>query len=145
MINVKRSKALLSAFLVLVAILVAACGSSSSDPLTKAEFVKQGNEICAQATSQRREDAKNFEGSGTGAAGMEELVAATLEPITGMGEELSSLEAPPAQMKAVRVYVAKLNAGIAKVEAKPSEAISGTAFEGANAAAQAAGLPACTI
>jgi hypothetical protein len=128
-----------------VAILVAACGSSSSDPLTKAEFVKQGNEICAQATSQRREDAKNFEGSGTGAAGMEELVAATLKPIEEMGGELSSLEAPPAQSKAVKVYVAKLNAGIAKVEADPAEAVNGAVFEGANAAAQSAGLPACTI
>jgi hypothetical protein len=124
--------------------LVAACGSSSSDPLTKAEFVKQGNEICAQASSQRREDVKNFE-DGAGAAGMEELVSTALSPIKDMGGELSSLEGPAAQMKAVKVYVAKLEGGIAKVEAKPSEAISGSAFEGANAAAQRAGLPACTI
>lgn len=144
MIDARRPKALLAACLILLAILVAACGSSSSGPLTKAEFVKQGNEICAQASSQRQEDVKNFEGEG-GAAGMEELVSAALGPIKDMAGELSSLEAPPAQMKAVKAYVAKLNHGIAMVEAKPAEAISGSPFEGANAAAQSAGLPACTI
>lgn len=144
MIDASRSKALLLACLILVAILVAACGSSSSDPLTKAEFVKQGNEICAQASSQQQEDVKNFEGEG-GAAGMEELVSAALSPIKDMAGELSSLEASPAQMKAVKVYVAKLDQGISTVEAKPTEAINGSAFEGANAAAQRAGLPACTI
>ena len=145
MIDARRSKALLLACLALVAILVTACGSSSSDPLTKAEFDKQGNQICAQATTQRRDDAKNFETDETGAAGMAQLVDTTLGPIKDMAGELSSLEAPAAQMKAVKVYVAKLNQGIAKVEAKPTEAISGSPFEGANAAAQKAGLPACTI
>lgn len=145
MINATRSTALLAALLVLVAISVAACGSSSSDPLTKAEFVKQGNEICAQASSQRLEDAKNFEDSGTGAEGMGELISATLKPIEEMGGELSSLEAPPAQMKAVKKYVAQLDAGIAKIEAKPAEATNGAVFDGANAAAAQAGLPACTI
>jgi hypothetical protein len=144
MIDATRIKTLLPAFFVLVALLVAACGSSGSDPLTKSEFLKQGNEICAQASSQRREDVKNFEGEG-GAAGMEELVSTAISPIRDMAGELRSLEAPPAQMKAVKVYVAKLDQGIAKVEAKPSEAISGSPFEGANTAAQSAGLPACTI
>jgi hypothetical protein len=144
MIDATRSKALLFGLLAIVALVVAACGSSSSGPLTKAEFVKQGNEICAQATGQRREDVKNVEGEG-GAAGMEELVAATLKPIEEMGSELSSLEGPGAQMKAVKAWVAKLNAGIAKVEAKPAEATNGAVFESADEAARSAGLPACTV
>lgn len=113
--------------------------------MTKAEFVKQGNEICARATAQQRTDVKNFEGDEGGAAGMEQLVDTALNPVKDMAGELSSLEAPPAQMKAVKVYVAELDRGIAKVEAKPTDAINGSAFEGANAAAQRAGLPACTI
>jgi hypothetical protein len=76
---------------------------------------------------------------------MEELVAATVSPMKSMGEELSELEGPAAQEKAVKVYVKALNRGIAKVEAKPGEAVNGAVFDGANAAAQAAGLPACTI
>jgi hypothetical protein len=129
----------------LVAVLIVGCGSSGSDPLTKAEFLKRGNEICAQSKTQRRDNAKNFETDATGAAGMAQLVDTTLIPLKEMGGELSSLEAPPVQMKAVKVYVTKLDRGIAKVEAKPIEAISHSPFEGANGAAHRAGLPACTV
>jgi hypothetical protein len=48
-------------------------------------------------------------------------------------------------MKAVKVYVAKLEAGIVKAEAKPAAALSGTAFQSANVAAEQAGLPRCVI
>jgi hypothetical protein len=145
MVTAKRSKILLALVPVLVAVLIVGCGSSSSDPLTRAEFLKRGNEICAQSTTQRRDKAKNFETDATGAAGMAQLVDTTLIPLKKMAGELGSLEAPPLQMKAVKVYVTKLDHGIAKVEAKPIEAISGAPFEGANGAARSAGLPACTV
>jgi hypothetical protein len=146
MIGAKVSKGFFLLSLAISALaFVAGCGSSSSDVLTRAEFLKQGNKICAQAKVQQRADVKNFEGDEGGASGLEQVVNTALSPLKDAAGELSSLEAPPPQMKAVKVYVAKLDQGIAKAEAKPTEAITGSPFEDANAAAQQAGLPACAV
>ena len=131
--------------LVLVALLVAACGSSDPEPLTKAEFLKHGNEICAQVATQQRAAVEEFDGAEAGGGEMEEVVVAVLGPVKDMAGELTSLEAPPAQTKAVKVYVAVLDNGIAAAEAKPAAAVSGVAFKKANVAAERAGLPACVI
>ena len=141
-----RTKALLLALLMLLAFLVSACGGSSDpEPLTKAEFFKQGNETCAEVAPQQRAAVESFDGSEAGEGEMEEVVAAALGPVKDMAGELSSLEGPPAATKAVKVYVAQLEAAIAKAEAKPASAVSGTAFMQANVAAERAGLPACVI
>jgi hypothetical protein len=48
-------------------------------------------------------------------------------------------------MKAVKGYVSKLEAAIAKAEAKPTAAVNGAVFKSANLAAERAGLGSCVI
>lgn len=127
---------------------VSACGSGDSEPLTKAEFIQQGNEICKEATTQRGEDLKaateDSDGSGDEEE-MESFVSTALESVQDMAEELEDLNPPPAQEKEVKALVSSLEKGIAKTEADPSQGIDGSAFEEANELSAEHGLSDCQV
>lgn len=131
--------------IVLAALLVAGCGSSSSDPITKAEFVKQGNEICKEASKEREEDleaATDESGEGEEIANYVEVALGSIE---NMASELSGLEPPAAQKKQSEKLVQELEGEIEALQASPEKPITSSSFKDANAAAEQAGLPACTI
>jgi hypothetical protein len=137
------------AVLALLVVLVGGCGGSSSSgsgySLTKTEYLRQGNEFCAEVATQQLQAVESFDGRGAGAGEMEEVVEAVLGPIKDVTDELSSLEGPAAQTKSVKVYVVKLEAAIAKAETNPAAAVNGSVFKSANAAAERAGLRACVL
>jgi hypothetical protein len=129
----------------LAAWLVAGCGSSSSNPITKAEFVKQGNEICKEAAKQREEDLKaSTDESGEGEE-ISNYVEVALGSVEDMAGELSDLEPPAAQKKESEKLVQDLESEIEALQASPEKPITSSSFKEANAAAEQAGLPACTI
>lgn len=135
-----------------IALIVAGCGSSEPDPLTKAEFVKQGNSICLQSGEEREAALK--EAAKEGAQGSEESSEAELEkyvtevalpPIQKMTEELDGLGAPKKDEKQVAAIVAEFESAIQKLEANPQGTMIVDAFTGADKMAEAYGLTNCLI
>jgi uncharacterized membrane protein len=129
----------------LAAVLLAGCGSSSSEPLTKAEFVKQGNEICEGAAKQRQEDLKAATDESGEQEGLSDYVDIALESVKEMTSELSDLEPPAAQKKEAEKLVKDLESEVEALEASPEEPVTATSFKDANATAERNGLSACTI
>jgi hypothetical protein len=130
-----------------VGVVVAGCGGGGSGPLTKAEFVEQGNEICEAATKERSEVTKEVakqEGSG-GAKEGEEATLELLEPVQKMTEELVDLSPPEGQEKKVEAIVGAFEAGISKVEAEPLGSKTSSAFSKANEMAAEYGLTSCSV
>jgi hypothetical protein len=137
--------ALATIFLV-VSIVVAGCGGDSK-PLTEAEFVKQGNEICEAATKERSEVTKELskQGGSGGAKEGEEATEELLDPVRKMTEELADLSPPEGQEKKVEAIVAAFEAGISKVEAEPAGSKTAFAFSKANQLAAESGLTSCSV
>ncbi len=124
----------------LVAVLVAGCGGSgsgSSDATgasTKAEFIAQGDKICAAAEAkknkaitsafsktpkQSQEPTKAYE---------EELVTeVALPPIASMSEELSELPLPSGEEEEAEAILAAFQSAVAEIESNPEVAIEGAA------------------
>lgn len=135
-----------------IALIVAGCGSSEPDPLTKAEFIKQGNAICVQAGQER--DAALKQAAKEGAQRSEESSEAELDryvtevalpPIQKMTEELGGLGAPKKDERQVAAIVRGFEEGTEKLEANPHSALGGDPFTGANKLAAAYGLTDCNI
>jgi hypothetical protein len=130
----------------LVAWVLAGCGSSEgSGPITKAEFVKQGTEICKEAAKHREEDLK----AATDESGEDEEISNYVEVALGsvedMASELSDLEPPAAQKKETEKLVKDFESEIEALQASPNKPVSSASVKDANATAARAGLPACTI
>lgn len=143
-----KPKSIATAALALLACFLVACGSDSSEPLTKAAFLQQGNEICREATEQRDEDLKAASEDSDGSGGEEEManfVDAALESVHEMADGLEGLEPPKQEQKEVAAIVRGFNEGIEQTEANPSDGISGSAFEKANEAAARYGLSDCQV
>lgn len=133
-----------------LALLLAGCGSSGGDskPLNEAAYLKQANQICREAQQQQSEDLKAATEDSDGSGGEEELahfVEVSTEPIEDMAGELSDLKGPAAQRKAVAKLVNELTKEIEKIKATPSDPVSDTSFESANAAARQAQLYDCEL
>lgn len=143
------ARKILPALLLILAVwLVVGCGSSSSDPLTKAAFLEQGNEICEEATKQRDEDLKAATEASDESGGTEEMesfVDTALESVEDMAGNLGDLNPPAAQKKEAEALVSSLDKEVEQLQATPEDAMSEKAFRGSNAAAQSAGLPSCAI
>jgi hypothetical protein len=145
----------------LLAALVAGCGSGSGSssasvsttarptgPLTKAAFVKVGNEICSDAAKERGQDLKKAAAESDGEGGNSEMTAfveIALESVEATVGELSALKPPTAQKKEAAALVASLEGEMKKLEATPADAVDPTAFKASNVAARRAGLSDCAI
>jgi hypothetical protein len=140
----------ITAMLAISAVVIGCGGGGSSGPLTKAEFIEQGNEICAQATEERNTALKDASEEGPEGSTTEELehyvTDVALPPIQEMTDELAELEGPKAGQKEVNAMIGEFEAGIEELEGDPSSALGKSdAFTGANEMALDYGLTDCTI
>lgn len=128
------------------------CGGGDDDSLSKADFVKQADEICARKETEKNKDLEaafsqlGKEGK-SGKKAEEELVTGTaLPPISEMTEELKDLGAPSGEEDQVDAMIKALEEEIEKIEGDPSSVISGSGggFDKANRLAKEMGLKACS-
>jgi hypothetical protein len=126
----------------------AASGSTSTGPLSKAEYIAKGDQICAQGTlvigQAGREQFGSSQPSRDQAVqfGQDTVVPSLEDTLT----KLRALDPPPGdQAKTAAIYDA-LESGINKLKDDPNlfvESDSGGAFDQANQLAQAYGFKQC--
>jgi hypothetical protein len=150
MIDLAGRKALT---LVLAAALVggligSGCGSSAQAvPLTRSEFLKEGNAICKSADQQREEELKKATAEGGSEPSQAEMVIQVALPsVQEMTDELAGLEPPAGDEKEVQAIVTAFEHGAETVESEPTNVpASMSAFTEATRAAEAYGLTSCGI
>lgn len=149
----KPATALIAVFCIAVAAMVGGCGGSDDDTIAKAEYVKQGNAICAKAVADRNvavQAAVKKEEAGPGKpdeAFSEELVIdVALPPLTQMTDELAALSDPDPGADEAAAIVGSFETGIEEVEDDPARVVKGTVDPFKDAKEQAAkfGLKACS-
>lgn len=120
----------LGVLLVLVALMVG-CGSSSTTatseaPLTKAEFIRQGDEICQAGNKASTTEIKQFAkengfGPEPNQAQFEEAVTEVLVPnLKRQTDELDELAPPAKDEEKIEALIASLRETITKMEKNPS-------------------------
>ncbi len=128
-----------------IAVVAVGCGGGDAKPLPKSSFLRQGNQICLEATKER-ETAVTELAKENPSAGPEDLVDEAALPSTKeMVDELDGLGVPEGDEKQVEAIITGLEEGIETVEENPREALGSEAFKAANKAATAYGLTECTI
>jgi hypothetical protein len=132
---------------VLAAVGVGCGGSDDPAPLTRSEFVKQANEICSSAESERKQESEDLGSAEEGdqATEQEAVAAALVSPVESMVEDLDGLGPPKGDEKQVEAIVVAFEAGIDRLEAEPVGAGAVAAFSKANGLALEYGLTDCTI
>ncbi len=151
--------------MLVVAAVIAGCGSDSSStnasetdqtsaPLSKAEFIKQGNDICkhgkrakekavAEALEKAAAEGQNERPSPqTLAKVVEESV---IPPYAQIVDQLSQLSAPKKDEAEVEKFVSQFEASLEKAEADPAKAAETSPFASASDAAVAYGLNLCNL
>ena len=132
-----------------VALLAAGCGSSGDKGLSKAEFLKQGNAICAKGNAEINAAGKKIFGPArrpSRAAGLK-FATDTLVPKVGQQiNDIAALKPPKADKNTVDALIAGVRQAFAKVKAHPALALASGAhdpFADANKKANAYGLTKC--
>jgi hypothetical protein len=135
----------------LFALLLTGCGSSgSTEALTQAQFLKQGNAICRKAEEERgkiisaagRDFSPNGDVDAQQANILKEAVA-TYQQAAGKLEELG---APAGKEKKLEVLVAAMEEAAQRVESDPQTAtVSNVPFKDANKLAEELELDACVV
>jgi hypothetical protein len=128
------------------------CGGGDDDSLSKADFVKQADEICARKEAEKNKKLEaSFQQLGkegkSGKQAEEELVTdAALPPISEMTEELKDLGAPSGEEDQADAMVEAFEAEIEKIEDDPASVINETGgeFAKANQLAKQMGLKVCS-
>jgi hypothetical protein len=138
---------------VAVAAIGMGCGGGEAAPLSKAEFIAQGNSICGESADAR--DAALKEAAKESAQGSEDLSSAAelekfvteavLPAIEEMNEQLAGLGAPKRDETKVAAIVAGFEEGAEAVEANPRSALGRSPFADANRLAADYGLTDCAI
>lgn len=130
-----------------VALIAAGCGSSKDSGLSKAEFLKQGNAICAKGNAEINAGAKKFRHARPSRADLLKFAKATLIPsIERQVNGIAALKPPKADKSTVDALVASARQALAKVKAKPALATTSGSrdpFADANKLANAYGLTKC--
>ncbi len=104
--------------------------NSPSDPLTKAEFARQGDAICKEGISEKNQAVeesldKLSPKERVDKATLEQLlVEVALPPVQEMAEELDDLGAPKGDEKKVAALVDALEAALKDAEADPATALT---------------------
>jgi hypothetical protein len=136
-----RSFFKLTAFLATTA-LIAGCGGSGNDSISRAEYIKQADTICVKDREKRFGEASAYARSHASKLSKltqpeegEALLAEVFLP--GMRkqiEDLEALEVPDADSAKIRAFFAAMQRGIAKIEAEPdvSKVAEGKTFSEAN-------------
>lgn len=138
--------------------LIAGCGSSddSTDTveetvtLTKAEFIKQGDQICKRAEGEAQAEAEEYaeeNGFALESASDEQLEEAVVEvlvpALNRQIEELDALGAPEGEEERVEEIIVALEDGAAEIEDDPSLTFKGDPLNEATRLAGDYGFEAC--
>ena len=107
--------------------LLAACGDDGgSEPLTKAEFIEQGDVICAEGEEEAQVEAEEFaeeneiDSENPTQEQAEEAVAAVFVPsLRKQAEELSELAPPEGEEEQVEAIVSALEGAVEELEENP--------------------------
>ncbi len=111
----------------LAAFAVAGCGGSDEDSLTKAEFIKQADAICAKGDAARekvvqaaiKEEENGEQGPQGDAAGEEFVLDIALPPLAKMVEELGELGEPTTGGETANKIVTGFEEGVELIENEP--------------------------
>lgn len=134
-----------------IALVGAGCGGgddSTSSGLSKAQFVKQGDAICAKAETKKNSDLETaFKEGSKGGKPLSKsferqlVIEVALPPIVTMTEELAALGAPDGDGEAI---VSAFEDGISAIEDDPGSVLDGSnPFEEADQLAGQYGFKAC--
>ena len=130
----------------------ASSGSETAAPLTKAAYLKKGDQICKKRLEEKDEVVKamleQLSSSGKTNPSSEDLEAlgkAVLQPIRELADELDELPAPARSKAAAKKVTSEFEVGLKKAEADPSELVESNPFEKASRAARAYGFKACNF
>jgi hypothetical protein len=140
-------------------LVAAGCGSSDDDStdtveetvtLTKAEFIKQGDQICKQAEDDSEVEAEEFaEENGftlddASDEQLEEAIGEVLVPaLDRQAEEIDALGAPEGDEEQVEEILTALDEASAEVADNPSIAFKGDPLKEADQLAKAYGFKVC--
>ena len=115
-----------------IAVIAAGCGSSSSEEstssLTKAEFIKQGDAICAKGNKESEAEFEEFgeenglsENKEPSKAVQEELVTSIVLPsVSGQLEDIRALGAPSGEEEQVDEIIETVEGEVEEAEAEPA-------------------------
>lgn len=139
--------------ILLVTAAVAGCGGGGTTALTRAEFRKQADAICASREAEKNKAlTAALERLGRehkqSQRDQEKLISTVaVPPIAQMTDELSGLGAPEGEEAKVEAMVAAFEEELEKVEADPAGAVTGKVgfFEKADKLAKGFGLKACAL
>lgn len=119
----KRFIALLAGVVAIVAVVAGCGGSDDSSSLSKAEFIKQGDEICKNASAQIESEAEEFakknnvDTSNPTKKQQEEVIAAVVAPgLRSEADELEALGTPEEDGPKAEAVLAALDSGVGKIE-----------------------------
>jgi hypothetical protein len=155
--NAWQHKALVVAVTALAPLYALGCGgdsgSESSEPLTKAQILKKGDQICKERLAEKdvavKATLKTFSSSEIAKpskSNLEELGENILPPIQKMTDEFGELQAKEKQDKAeLEDLTAKLDAGLKTAEAHLDRLVQTDPFEEAGAVAHAYGFKTCAF
>lgn len=118
----KRYIALLAGVVAIVAVL-AGCGSSDSSSLSKAEFIKQGDEICKSSSKQIETEAEEFAEKNKVNTGnptkkqQEEVIEEVVAPgLRNEADELEALGTPKEDGDKAEAVLSALDSGVSEIE-----------------------------
>jgi hypothetical protein len=119
----KRFVALLAGVAALV-MLMGGCGGSDEEPLTKAEYLKKADAICAKASSEMAADYQAFAKENeikkgelpSSAQGREVAKALYLPNLQRRVESLATLSSPSGDEEKVEAFLSAAERGIAEAE-----------------------------
>jgi hypothetical protein len=141
----------------MLAALAGGCGGgddSEEQPLTKAQYIKKGNKICAKEGERLGKEMvaygeqKDPEGSGEPNTQEDTALTISVILIPGFRAEVEALEElmPPAEDEArVEAMLERFNAGLEDGEENPNAFFTKSEFQKGTAAAKKYGLESCGI
>lgn len=135
-----------------LAMIAGGCGGGGDDtPLTKAQFVKQADSICAQAQKEKEDilaksakDAAAASKDVSPAKRQEELILSLLDPFEVMTDDLSELVPPAGDEAQVEKMIASFDSAVTELKEDPRKAVGSSPFAKPDQMAQAYGLSSCS-
>ena len=135
-----KKASLVALALVALAAIVAGCGggddSETTATITKAELIKQGDQICEKANEQSESEAEEFAEENdftlekATEEQLEEAVTEVLVPnLNGQAEDLEALGAPEGGEEQVEEIILSLEGAADKIEDDPSLVFEGEVLE----------------
>jgi hypothetical protein len=124
-------------------------GTTQSETLTKAEYVKQADQVCGKTEGRQRALLTKFQKEnrniGSGQAATEKMIStAALPPMAEQIQELSQLPPPDQEAAKAKAYIEELEKGLAIAEKEPGTLLlSPGAFTKSEEAARAFGFKTC--